>query len=171
MAKESNDGPLPDTFVDGVWRLLKIIPVNLLILPFNIVYNCMTGIFILQGEAMREVGVINASFMNNFDSFSVLIVGFFASSWLYPFLERRNINFPYCYRFSLGSLLGACSIGSALIVDAQIRSQWNKEGTEVNIFAQLMNYAFVGAGEIFAVSTAYEAAFMIAPKEQKVSGH
>lgn len=167
VAKESNGGPLSDTFVDGVWRLLKIIPVNLLVLPFNIVYNCMTGIFILQGEAMQEVGVVNASFMNNFDAFSVLIVGFFASSWLYPYLEHRGINFPYCYRFSLGSLFGAFAIGSALIVDSQIRTKWNEEGKEVNIFAQMMNYAFIGAGEIFAVSTAYEAAFMIAPKEQK----
>jgi len=167
VAKESNDGPLPDTFVDGVWRLLKLIPVNLLVLPFNIVYNCMTGIFIMQGEAMQEVGVINASWMTNFDSFSVLIVGFFASSWLYPYLERRGINFPYCYRFSVGTLLGALAIGSALIVDSQIRNKWKNEGAEVNIFAQIMNYAFVGAGEIFAVSTAYEAAFMIAPKEQK----
>ena len=31
-----------------------------------------------------------------------------------------------------------------------------------------MDYCFVGAGEIFAISTAYEAAFIIAPKEQKV---
>jgi len=166
-AKESKGGPLSDTFVDGVWRLLKIIPVNLLVLPFNIVYNCISGIFILQGQAMQEQGVVNASLMGSFDSLSVLVCGFFASMWLYPYLEKHGIHFPYSYRFALGSAFGALAIVSALIVDAQIRHEWNTYGNKVNIFAQVMDYWFVGAGEIFAISTAYEAAFIIAPKEQK----
>lgn len=166
-SKTSNGGRLEDPFVDGVYRLLKIVPVNLLVLPFNIVYTCMVGVFILQGQAMKQAAFVDASWMNNFDNIGVLLTGAIAGSWLYPMLERKGINFPYCYRFSVGSVFGALAIASALIVDYEIRKQYRKDGSEVNVLAQAMNFFLVGAGEIFAVSTAYEAAFTIAPKEQK----
>jgi len=166
-SKISNGGRLQDSFVDGTYRLLKIVPVNLLVLPFNIVYTCMVGVFILQGQAMKPASFVHASWMNNFDNIGVLLTGAIAGSWLYPMLEKKGIVFPYCHRFAVGCVLGALAIVSALIVDWQIRAQYNKNGGEVNILAQAMNYFFVGAGEIFAVSTAYEAAFTIAPKEQK----
>ena len=53
-SKVSNGGNLTDDFVDGVKRLLQIIPVALLVLPFNIVYSQMTTVFILQGQASNE---------------------------------------------------------------------------------------------------------------------
>ena len=117
---------------------------------------------------MQEEGMVNASLMGNWDAISVLITGFIASKWLYPCLEKRGIHFPYSYRFALGSAFGALAIASALIVDAEIRHEWNTYGNKVNIFAQTMDYVFVGAGELFAIATAFAAAFIIAPKEQKV---
>ena len=56
---------------------------------------------------MQEQGVVNASLMGSFDSLSVLVCGFFASMWLYPYLEKHGIHFPYSYRFALGSAFGA----------------------------------------------------------------
>ena len=93
--------------------------------------------------------------------------------------RRLSISIRYFFHFVLYAIFSHKSfnaiafsfieaIVSALIVDAQIRHEWNTYGNKVNIFAQVMDYCFVGAGEIFAISTAYEAAFIIAPKEQKV---
>jgi dipeptide/tripeptide permease len=168
-SKESNGGLLSDHFVDGVKRLLQIIPVALLVLPFNIVYAQMTTVFILQGESMKAVGVFEPSFMSNFDSISVLITGAVTGSLLYPFLDRRGIHFCLTHRFSLGCVFGALSISSALIVDNAIRKQYINDGSQISILWLIFSYAFVGIGEMFAVSTSYEAAFTIAPKEQKVS--
>ena len=158
-----------DPFVDGVKRLLQIIPVSLLVLPFNIVYGQMNTVFVLQGEAMKEVGIFSASFMTNFDSLSVLITGVVTGSLLYPYLDRRGIHFYLTHRFSLGCVFGALSILSSLIVDNAIRKQYVNNGSQISILWIIFNYVFVGMGEMFAVSTSYEAAFTIAPKEQKVS--
>jgi dipeptide/tripeptide permease len=167
-SKQSNGGLLSDHFVDGVKRLLQIIPVSLLVLPFNIVYAQMTTLYIVQGEAMKTVGIFGPSFMSNFDSISVLITGVVTGSLLYPFLDRRGIHFCLTHRFSLGCAFGALSILSALVVDNAIRNQYINNGSQISILWLIFNYAFVGIGEMFAVSTSYEAAFTIAPKEQKV---
>ena len=65
-SKKSNGGPILDSFVDGVKRLLIVAPVSALTLPFQIAYNQMSTIFVFQGNAMRTVAtVFNSSFMSN----------------------------------------------------------------------------------------------------------
>lgn len=166
-SKESKGGNLSDDVVDGVKRLLQIIPVCLLILPFNVVYSQMTTVFILQGQAMKAIGVFDPSMMSNFDAISVLVTGVLTGSYLYPALEKRGFSIPLSYRFAIGSFFGALAIASALIVDAAIASGYINSQSQISIFWQIGNYIFIGIGEIFAVSTSYEAAFTIAPKEQK----
>lgn len=138
-SKQSNGGLLTDHFVDGVKRLLQIIPVALLVLPFYVVYAQMVTVFIIQGEAMKQVGVFDATLMNNFDSLSVLITGVITGSVLYPFLDRRGIHFALTHRFSLGSVFAALSISSALLVDNAIRKQYINNGSQVAILWQLFN--------------------------------
>lgn len=166
-SKESNGGTLSDTFVDGVKRLCQVIPVACLVLPFNIVYAQITTVFILQGGAMRQMGMLDAALMSNFDPISVLITGIIVGSFLYPALQGRGIRFPLSYKFAVGTFFGACAILSALCVNKAIANAYVKDGSSIAIIWQCFNYAFVGIGEIFAMSTSYEAAYIIAPKEQK----
>jgi dipeptide/tripeptide permease len=166
-SKESNGGSMSDGFVDGVKRLIQVIPVACLVLPFNIVYAQITTVFILQGGAMRKMGLLDASLMSNFDPISVLITGLLVGSFLYPSLTERGIRFPLTYKFAVGSFFGACAIISALLVNMAIRKAYLKDGSAVAIIWQCFNYAFVGIGEVFAMSTSYEAAYIIAPTEQK----
>jgi hypothetical protein len=110
--KQSNGGAYPDVIVSSITQLLSVIPVTLLVLPFNIIYSqcvavwallCvvvtalrltssalsrMVNVFVLQGLVMAPAGFIDASWMSNFDAFSVLVVGLFVSAWLYPALEK-----------------------------------------------------------------------------------
>ena len=56
---------------------------------------------------------------------------------------------------------------SAVIIDYQIHSKLNATGEKVNIIWQAIPYFLIGTGEIFTFTTVYDAAFTIAPKEQK----
>lgn len=60
--KESQGGHVNDSFVDGLKNLLLVLPATCLTLPFCIVYNQMTTVFIVQGYAMRSVGIVDREF-------------------------------------------------------------------------------------------------------------
>jgi len=165
--KESNGGKYEDEVVDGVSSLYMVFPVTAMIVPFAIAYNQMYTVFNTQGLVMEHVGFIDASMMNNADAISVLVSGFVIGNFLYPWLEKRGISFPLTYKFAVGTFCGLLSLLSAIIIDYRIHSKYNASGEKVNILWQVFPYAFIGAGEIFTFSTVYDAAFTIAPKEQK----
>jgi len=166
-SKKSNGGSIPDSVVGGVKRLLVIAPVSMLTLPFNIAYNQMSSIFLFQGNAMRTVAFIDSSFMSNFDSFSVLIAGAIVGTFLYPALEKRGMRLSLATKISIGTFSGALSMLMAIIIQIKIHHAYLKDGSEISILWQILSYSFIGIGEVFAISTCYEAAFTIAPKEQK----
>ena len=146
-----------------------IFKISALIIPFNIAYSQMATTFIIQGTVMkRAFGWIDAASMNNADAISVLFFGHFVGSHLYPYLNRNGIKLTTTNKFSLGSLLGALSIAWALFLEHKIHSQYELDGEKVSILWQTPAYVFIGAGEIFAVSAAYEVAFTASPPEQKV---
>lgn len=165
--KQSHGGKYPDSFIDGLRQLAAVVAVTALVVPFNIAYAQMTTTFSTQGMAMKPIGIINASFMQNADAISVLFFGFIVSTFLYPFLARKGIHIPTSYKFAIGTGCSALSIACAMIVDSQIHSEWTNSQKQVNILWQIPQFMLIGAGEIFAVSASYEAAFIIAPKEQK----
>jgi proton-dependent oligopeptide transporter, POT family len=54
------------------------------------------------------------------------------------------------------------------MVEYMIHSAFDDDGRQINIMWQAMAYVLIGAGEIFAISAAYEVAFTAAPPEKKV---
>lgn len=105
--------------------------------------------------------------MNNFDAISVLLAGVLIGHYFYPFLERRGIKLPITYKFAIGTFFGLVSLVTALIIDYQIHSVYKATGEMVNIMWQILPYGLIGAGEIFTFTAVYDAAFQVAPKEQK----
>jgi len=167
-SKRSNGGFFPDHFVNGVKRLLIVAPVSMLTLPFNIAYNQMSTVFLFQGNAMRTVAtVVNSSFMTNFDSIAVLVAGAIVGTYVYPALEKRGIRLSLATKISIGTFFGAMSMLTAIIIQSMIRHAYLKDGSKISILWQILSFSFIGIGEIFTISTCYEAAFTIAPKEQK----
>jgi proton-dependent oligopeptide transporter, POT family len=166
-SKLSNGGSFGDSFVDGVKRLLLVIPISLLTLPFNIAYSQMSTIFILQGVAMQPLGLLDAALMSSFDPISVLVAGFLVGSVLYPTLSKRGLRIPLTYKFAIGTTLASLSLASAIIVDHSIRTNFQRDGSKICILWQAFSYILVGCGEIFAITTCLEATFSIAPPEQK----
>jgi len=150
----------------GLGTIFKI---SALIIPFNIAYSQMATTFIIQGTVMkRAFGWIDAASMNNADAIAVLVFGHLIGSHLYPYLNRHDIKLTTTNKFALGSTLGAAAIAWALFLEHKIHSQYALDGKKVSILWQALAYVLIGAGEIFAVSAAYEVAFTASPPEQKV---
>lgn len=149
--------------------LITIFRISMLIIPFNIAYSQMATTFIVQGTVMSKgFGFIDAATMNNADAVSVLLCGHLVGSHLYPALNNRGIKIPTTYKFAIGSTLGALAIAWALLVEYVIHSTYARTGEKVCILWQTVAYVLIGAGEIFAVSAAYEVAFTASPPEKKV---
>jgi POT family proton-dependent oligopeptide transporter len=149
--------------IDTIFRITA------LIIPFNIAYAQMATTFIVQGTVMEKAfGFIDAASMNNADAMSVLFFGWLVSTYFYPALANREIRMPTSYKFAIGSGLGALAIGWALYMEYKIRSTFEATGEKVSVLWQSISYFLMGAGEIFAVSAAYEVAFTSSPPEKKV---
>jgi dipeptide/tripeptide permease len=55
----------------------------------------------------------------------------------------------------------------AIAVDLMISNEYNRSGEAVSVMWQAPALFLIGIGEILAISSAYEAAFLIAPKNLK----
>jgi POT family proton-dependent oligopeptide transporter len=146
-----------------------ILRISVLIIPFCIAYSQMATTFIVQGTVMSKAfGFVDAACMNNADAVAVLFFGYLVGSKMYPWLAERGIKIPTTYKFAIGSLLGSLAIAWALWVELLIHKRYETTGEPISILWQTMSYLLIGAGEIFAVSAAYEAAFTASPPEKKV---
>ena len=158
-----------DNEASSVVDLGAMLCVSVLIIPFCIAYSQMATTFIVQGTVMsKEFGFIDAACMNNADAVAVLVFGYLIGTIFYPWLNDIGIKIPTTYKFAIGSALGSLAIAWALLVEIWIQAEYRKSGERISIFWQGMSYVLIGAGEIFAISGAYEAAFAGSPPEKKV---
>ena len=161
FAKKRNDN-------DSI-PLSTMFRIALLIVPFCIAYNQMPTTFIVQGTVMTKAfGFIDAATINLVDTLSVLCWGYLTATNVYPALSARNIKIPTTYKFALGSFLGVLSILWALVVETKIHHAYRIDGRQICILWQAPSYVLIGAGEIFAVSAAYEVAFTASSPQTKV---
>lgn len=148
--------------------LSTMFQISLLIVPFCIAYSQMPTTFIVQGTVMNKAwGFIDPATINLIDTLSVLVFGYLTGTYLYPALQKRNIKIPTTHKFALGSFLGVLSILWALVVEAKIHAAYAADGSRICILWQAPSYVLIGAGEIFAVSAAYEVAFTASSPQTK----
>lgn len=149
----------------SLWSVVKMV---MLIVPFCIAYSQMATTFIVQGTVMQKAfGFIDAASMNNADAVSVLFFGYWIGGVLYPALANHNIKIPTTYKFALGSAMGSLAILWALFVEYKIHTTYKATGEKISVLWQFVAFALIGMGEIFVVSSAYEAAFKAAPPRKK----
>ena len=142
--------------------------ISLLIVPFSMAYSQMPTTFIVQGTVMKKAfGFIDPATINLIDTLSVLVFGYLTGTHFYPALQKRQIKIPTTYKFALGSFLGVLSILWALYVEAKIHATYTDNGSRISILWQAPSYMLIGAGEIFAVSAAYEVAFTASSPQTK----
>lgn len=151
------------------WDMLPVAVVSALIVPFNIAYSQMATTFKVQGIVMNSAleGYVDAASMNNADAIIVLFIGYMVGNYLYPAFVRRGIRVPTAYKFAIGSFCGVLAMACALLTEFSIHYTYAQTGEQISILWQTPAYVFIGAGEIFAVSTAYEVAYTAAPRDKK----
>jgi POT family proton-dependent oligopeptide transporter len=147
-------------------QLLSVVIVSALKLPFDIAYCQMTTVFSIQALAMRPAGFVDPAMMLNVNSISGLVFGIVVGSCVYPKLHQRGITLSITNKFAIGAVFGALAIGAAIIVDYKIHEAL-EDGREISVLWQAFNYAFIGVGELFIVTTSFEAAFVLAPYDMK----
>lgn len=147
-----------------------VFPVTLLIVPFGMVYSQMTTVFVVQGLAMKASGFFDASSMNTFDTISCILSGIVLGSFIYPALAKKGIHFPVTYKFAIGSVFATLAIVSGIIIDKAIKENYNNGGKQISVWFLGISYFLVGMGEVLTNSAGYEAAFKIAPSNQKGLG-
>ena len=140
LSKKSNGGNYDDSFVDGVKRLLAIVPVASLTLPFNIAYSQMITVYVVQGTAMRPLSFIDSSMMINVNAIGVLIAGIFADRYLFPSLSKHGFQIPFAYKFAIGTAIGGLSILFAILVDYWIHFTLKAKGQGISVLWQTFQY-------------------------------
>lgn len=142
--------------------------ISLLIVPFCMAYSQMPTTFIVQGTVMAPFGVLDAASMNSLDALSVLVFGTLIASHFYPALAKRGIKMATTHKFATGSFLGALSLLWALYVEYKIqKAYYEQDGRSISVLWQTPSYILIGIGEIFAVSAAYEVAFVASSPQTK----
>jgi proton-dependent oligopeptide transporter, POT family len=149
--------------------LTTILRISLLIVPFCIAYSQMPTTFIIQGAVMNKAmyGFLDAASINIIDNVSVLTFGSIMSSYVYPYLVQKNFKLATTYKFAIGSFFGLLSLLWALFVEMMIRTTYVHSHQQISILWQTPSYVLIGIGEIFAVSAAYEAAFVASSPSTK----
>ena len=165
--KVSCGGRYSDELVQSIKRLGAVIPVIMLIMPFNIVFGQIISMFVVQGAVMADAGFVDAAWMQNFNPIAIIVLGAFISGKLYPYLEKSNKELDISSKFMIGTIFGALAMLWAILVDFMIISKYAKTSQAISILWQAPSFFLIGAGEIFAISSAYEAAFIIAPRNLK----
>ena len=136
-------------------------------MPFTIVFNQLSTVFITQGEVIKPAGPFDAALMQNFGPISVILSGVLASRVIYPALARRGIHLAISTKFAIGCLFATLAIVAALIIEYRIRAVYQATGEPISILWQTLCFIFVGCGEMFSISSTIEATFIIAPKQNK----
>ncbi len=117
---------------------------------------------------MAPVAFVDSAWMQNFESFAVVLAGTIVKGCLYPGFEKLNGNaMKLSTKFTIGTVFGTLSMLSAIVVDLKIVNEFNKSGQAINILWQVPSFVFIGFGEIFAITATYEAAFLVGPKNLK----
>lgn len=147
---------------------IDVAKICMLIVPFNIAYSQCPTTFMVQGAVMKPyLGFIEAPNLDILDSVSVLVSGYFVSTYFYPYLAKRNIKLPTGSKFALGSGFGVLAILWSMLVEHMIHAEYKRSGEMINVLWQAPSYILIGAGEIFSISTAYEVAFTASPPNKK----
>jgi len=164
--KVSCGGLYSDVLVQSIKKLGAVIPVTLLIMPLTMILG-QIPILVVQGAVMADAGFVDAAWIQNFNPLAVIMVGALISGKLYPYLEKSNKTLDISSKFMIGAIFAVLAMLWATFVDFMIISKYAKTGQAINILWQAPSFFLIGAGEIFAISSAYEAAFIIAPKNFK----
>jgi len=162
MQLERARGRHPDTAVDGVRAVLRVLVIFALVTPFWSLFDQKASTWVFQANAMEKPSWFSSAQMQAVNPALVLLLIPFNNLVIYPFMRRRGREPSQLGRMGLGiALAGASWIAAGalqLVLDA---------GQPVSIAWQLLPYALLTAGEVLVSATGLEFAYSQAPAAMK----
>ena len=166
--KISHGGKYSDMVVQTVKKLGDVIPVTMLALPFNIIFSQTLITIPAQGIVMAKAGFVDALWVQNFNHIAVMVIGALLSEKLYPYLEKQEKALELSSKYVIGAVFGSLAMLWSIIIDVMIVNKYSQDGVAISILWQAPTYMFLGAGEVFTICSAYDAAFNVSPNNLKV---
>ncbi|KAI4843048.1 PTR2-domain-containing protein [Aureobasidium sp. EXF-8845] len=168
-----------DAWVEEVKRGLRACKVFLFLPLFFLAYNQMTGNLTSQAATLQLNGVPN-DIIQNLNPISIVIMIPILDHGIYPALRKAGIAFTPIKRMTLGFFFAAGSMLAAAVMQhfIYVKSPCGKYSSDpdcieefgkadINVWAQVLPYVFIGIAEIFTNVTSLEYAYAKAPANMK----
>ena len=164
-------GTHPDTAVDGVRAVLRILIVFALVTPFWSLFDQKASTWVIQGKAMmipHELWwwpswlVKDATQMQALNPLMVMLLIPFNNIVLYPLLTRMGFRVTALRRMGWGIAISALSWIIAGMLQLRL-----DDGEQVSLAWQTLPYLLLTFGEVLVSATALEFAYSQAPMAMK----
>lgn len=155
-------GVHPDTAVDGVRSVLRVLVIFALTTPFWSLFDQKASTWVIQGEAMTKPSWFVSSQMQALNPALVMILIPFNNLVLYPLLRRFGMEPTALRRMTAGIAFS----GLAWITVGGIQMAMDG-GSAMNIVWQVLPYALLTFGEVLVSATGLEFAYSQAPHAMK----
>lgn len=152
----------PDTAVDGVRSVLKVLVIFALTTPFWSLFDQKASTWVIQGEAMAKPTWFVSSQMQALNPALVMILIPFNNLVLYPLLRRMGWEPTALRRMTAGIAFS----GLAWITVGGIQMAMDG-GNPMSIVWQVLPYALLTFGEVLVSATGLEFAYSQAPLAMK----
>ncbi|MGA9520764.1 MAG: oligopeptide:H+ symporter [Myxococcaceae bacterium] len=158
-------GHHPDSDVDGVRAVLRLLVIFALVTPFWSLFDQKASTWIIQGKAMQLPGwswFTNPAQMQSLNPMLVMALIPFNNLVLYPMLEKLGVRVTPLRRMTAGIAFS----GLAWIVAGLFQLSMDG-GTNLDILWQSVPYALLTFGEVLVSATGLEFAYSQAPAKVK----
>ncbi len=155
-------GAHPDSAVEGVRSVLKVLVIFALTTPFFSLFDQKASTWVLQGQQMTMPAWFTASQMQAINPLLVMILIPFNNLVLYPMLRRFGFEPTALRRMTAGIAFS----GLAWVVVGGLQVAMDG-GDALSIFWQILPYALLTFGEVLVSATGLEFAYSQAPASMK----
>ncbi|WFC43582.1 oligopeptide:H+ symporter [Pseudoxanthomonas sp. SE1] len=164
-------GRHPDSAIEGVRVVLRILIVFALVTPFWSLFDQKASTWVLQGQTMRiphdawwwpSKLVVTAGQMQALNPIMVMLLIPFNNLVLYPLLRRLGYEPTALRRMGFGIVFS----GVAWILAGMIQL-WIDGGDPVSLAWQILPYLLLTFGEVLVSATGLEFAYSQAPRSMK----
>ncbi len=159
---EGARGRHPDSAVEGVRSVLRVLVLFALVTPFWSLFDQKASTWVLQGDVMTKPTWFQSSQMQALNPLLVMLLIPFNNLVLYPALRRMGWEMTALRRMTAGIAFS----GVAWIVIG-IMQVLLDGGTALTITWQVLPYMFLTLGEVLVSATGLEFAYSQAPPAMK----
>jgi POT family proton-dependent oligopeptide transporter len=159
---EGARGQHPDTAVEGVRSVLRVLVLFALVTPFWSLFDQKASTWVLQGDAMTKPAWFQSSQMQALNPLLVMLLIPFNNLVLYPALKRFGYEATALRRMTAGIAFSGFAWIAVGLMQVLLDG-----GTALTITWQVLPYVLLTMGEVLVSATGLEFAYSQAPPAMK----